>query len=1196
MRHSVNIFWGKSAGECLLALHKYMLRSGEEQVNNFFRSYLYVEEDSDAHFERVIQGEDGDLMLETEKQFALSAIGVELPKFVQDTHRQMITIHNRGDYANLYLCIYVPLLEDVKHVMSFISSIENGGFNYVDIDVICLAGDLCEAISVSYDNGKTLLQLQQETGKGLRLLSDYKKKHSQPHHLLVIQDYQNGGANLSLHLASLTRVLGELSLMMIEDYASVFGNVQPMSDVQTMGLSMLQLDRYYFLEYMLRKTIREIAQRERIEIDKVDINMATKSADDLLRPWITLLQDTYRSEVKQALDMHQTETEIVSRIDDYLAEQFAKMKEDLESYITDEKLSLPEKKAILSAILGQDDILFVNDLYDEELLSFNDLEREPIEQFISTNNYILTHADYALDAILSEGGEAAVYPIDEMRANRIKLRRTIAYIRELNEEQKRLEQQMDMQEHANDCFIGDGGFSIGERTYKLLPQVDDIPLKEQYQPHPTHVASLDLSAQMPRVKDQGGQGACLAFSLTSICEYMYKQMTQQEIDLSEQFLYYIAREKAGKTDLDEGSSLTFAVESLAEKGLCTEDKWIYGKAETAYNIRPSEEAYIDALDRKVAQAMNVAVELDAIRSALSDGHPVVISAKLYDSFGEARTGYVPMPSEEERQSANPEVNRNHAMVIVGYNDEIRAFKVRNSWGEQFGLGGYIYMPYAYITDGSLINYAAILTELRLAQTLTEKYVIAHNEKIRIDIPRLEFDRSDTQTQYGINKILLDDAQASLRILTRIDYDLSRYCLNLKQKLKNPNLRQQLRKTADECYTIDIANKKKELDLALNSKNDELNILERKSRRSFVTYGVIVLLLTAFFITTGVVRHYSSKRADVYTELIKKVTKKEPFNPNASVIDPFSKKGETISVAQMKILKEVYTGVSITMSKCHQWWIVLVAYLVLGVWVLVLIIQYRKARRAIEELYAEQIDRLSNEKGALQRVLNELGIKFFLAGTMLTQFFTIHDQLETKAKILESFLLNTRALVEENEKMLQNMSPDVQPPFIPMLNNDQLDKFFALTVDSLVSGSRLYRFFEGYNISNEAFAEFLIALRKKVGENIAEILKDFSMYKYMSGLERYAYLSTEKRQVVDFLIELDDKSTVFMLCNDNEAINPAKALYLHIEENEEPSWSSTYPRAFSIKPSCVNIQSRFKIILLQLLDLNLSQIEWYKTSN
>ena len=221
------------------------------------------------------------------------------------------------------------------------------------------------------------------------------------------------------------------------------------------------------------------------------------------------------------------------------------------------------------------------------------------------------------------------------------------------------------------------------------------------------------------------------------------------------------------------------------------------------------------------------------------------------------------------------------------------------------------------------------------------------------------------------------------------------------------------------------------------------------------------------------------------------------------------------------------------------------------------------------------------------------MKFHLAGAMLTQFFAINDQLESKSRILESFIYNVRLLAEENIKLLNALSPDVQPPFIPMLKNNELDRYFVNRSDITSRGARLYNFFEGYSISTEAFGNFRVALRKQVENNVNEILNDFSMYKYMSGKDIYSYLSIGKRQITDFLIELDEKSEVFMLCNDTVRINPSKTLYLHTEPNEESAWQSTYRRAFSTPPICVNIDSRFKIILLRLLDMNLNQIEWYK---
>ena len=58
----------------------------------------------------------------------------------------------------------------------------------------------------------------------------------------------------------------------------------------------------------------------------------------------------------------------------------------------------------------------------------------------------------------------------------------------------------------------------------------------------------------------------------------------------------------------------------------------------------------------------------------------------------AKTGMMPMPA------ANEEVKGGHAVAAVGYDDSKNAFIVRNSWNTTWGVKGYFYMPYAYITS------------------------------------------------------------------------------------------------------------------------------------------------------------------------------------------------------------------------------------------------------------------------------------------------------------------------------------------------------------------------------------------------------------------------------------------------------------------------------------------------------------------
>ena len=57
---------------------------------------------------------------------------------------------------------------------------------------------------------------------------------------------------------------------------------------------------------------------------------------------------------------------------------------------------------------------------------------------------------------------------------------------------------------------------------------------------------------------------------------------------------------------------------------------------------------------------------------------------------------VPMPGAESSVGG-------HALVAVGYNDTTQRFVIRNSWGPGKGDQGYYYMPYQYLTTGTLAD-------------------------------------------------------------------------------------------------------------------------------------------------------------------------------------------------------------------------------------------------------------------------------------------------------------------------------------------------------------------------------------------------------------------------------------------------------------------------------------------------------------
>jgi C1A family cysteine protease len=90
--------------------------------------------------------------------------------------------------------------------------------------------------------------------------------------------------------------------------------------------------------------------------------------------------------------------------------------------------------------------------------------------------------------------------------------------------------------------------------------------------------------------------------------------------------------------------------------------------------------------------------LTQFRGCLAHGNPFVFGFRVYECFESdevRRTGEVPMPAAGEQALGG------HAVLAVGYDDAAQRFLVRNSWGSDWGIGGYFTLPYGYLTEPGL---------------------------------------------------------------------------------------------------------------------------------------------------------------------------------------------------------------------------------------------------------------------------------------------------------------------------------------------------------------------------------------------------------------------------------------------------------------------------------------------------------------
>ena len=212
-------------------------------------------------------------------------------------------------------------------------------------------------------------------------------------------------------------------------------------------------------------------------------------------------------------------------------------------------------------------------------------------------------------------------------------------------------------------------------------------------------AVVDLRAKCPPVYNQGQLGSCTANALSGAFEFSRKKEKLKDFMPSRLFLYYNERVLNKTVNSDSGAFIRDGIKTLNVNGICPETEWPYVPAKFA--DKPPKKCYDDALKSTIKSYQRLTnTNLPQLQSCLSEGYPFVFGFTVYQSFESpevASSGMLAMPNPKEK------VVGGHAVMAVGYDDSKQCFLIRNSWGADWGLKGYFYMPYGYITSSHLCD-------------------------------------------------------------------------------------------------------------------------------------------------------------------------------------------------------------------------------------------------------------------------------------------------------------------------------------------------------------------------------------------------------------------------------------------------------------------------------------------------------------
>ena len=1232
--HNLHILLGNGAEQNICRIKEYVSKYGNEHVDelgavatDYLQFLLYS---NDCRFYRAMHDTSADSfvsgiedsykveLIPEGDSFAGEGAEAKLEHFFTKLFKQSVNLNRPGD-KHMHICMHVPMYEDGAWAMGeqLLSAITATGANFT-VDLVIMGHDLAH---LTIKDEKRLI----EEYESLRLTSKstlqtiikckVEQRYSKLNSVILVQNENMSGLALNLTNESFTNLMGEYALATTTSYNDIYtlnflGETMTERPVLGLGLSMLNFDRYYFVQYMLRKAYVHILDREKVTDESVDINKASNIVQRALKDNIGIFSRLYNNVVLPMRNERKLSNEdIVAEIAPIIDAEIKRVEQEVLSFIDDDTLSLPEKRATLAQLLGEDDILLQGVLFNDKQLILSDCRNDILSLFVNANNELAKTPEEALDkyaqpirshALLSDEEGVAVTSAD-IRVERIRgVRNDIKvgtdYVRRQESVLADLERNIQQATESQKCLTPDG-FVFQGQTYRLLPKNIERPLEEDYVPMVGNLPSdVDLRQYFTAVKDQGQLGSCTSFASVSVYEYIVRRNSGKEVDLSEMFVYYNAHRRS-ETPEDEGTSIYDTIKAMGEDGICLEKFHPYKEDGIQ---APTEEAISDAATRKVTKALNVKCSLNDIKSAVAQGYPVIIALEVFEGLNSS-TGFVVRPTDEERAASD---DNSHAMVICGYSDPEKVFIVRNSWGVRFGDKGYCYIPYSYITDPELMHQATIITQISEA----EIKALPDSNKASVS-----FNKSDANVQAAILRTLVDEERENIKYLTAQHDELMQDYFKLEAELGKSRNRKELCEGTQSRLKWEIERLEEHKAKLSDERIERLRDVD--SVVSFTTLNTFSIssISAVFLAIISFILMWNIDGISIFTNLVWTcaifaictsfiaryivVSKLEPLVPNKLQEQLTSQKSVIYIWGAIIVLLIIVWGSLNLYEKPLGWFILGVITTIVSITPVVLsYIFHRRVRREIDLGYKDKITQIANNIDLREIEHSLLPIKMETAGMILDKLTRLISNLNSKYYNMRSYVDNLRVWRKENAEAV-NMQPVNRQPFMSLIKNECLDVYFNKHKEDLTSDIRLYKLFrDNYSVDEQQVTTFKRNLKERLAKSLWSKVTDFSVYDHVTGARKFEYVDSEYVNIGQLLKMVDDNSEIFinttmrMYGSNSQYANCKLLLRSAPGLNGERNWDNNVQSYFSTKPQMFDLSSDYKIVVIRLEGLSPDELD------
>jgi C1A family cysteine protease len=244
---------------------------------------------------------------------------------------------------------------------------------------------------------------------------------------------------------------------------------------------------------------------------------------------------------------------------------------------------------------------------------------------------------------------------------------------------------LDLGDHRDYAF-GQSSIEALLRILKIRKRREDLP------------AAVDWREYCGPIEDQGEFSTSTAHASVALLQQFERRASGRMLRLSRMFAHQCAcrQEKVG---CDSGISLRAMLKAMVRSGVPPEEYWPYDALHASRE--PDGFAYSFHRDFRTIRYLRLDPHdsvpddtLERLKRVLAAGFPFVFGFPVCTSVGSAPE--IPYPT------AADSVLCGQAVVAVGYDDKLRvrsdkgALLVRNSWGADWGDGGFGWLPYNYV--------------------------------------------------------------------------------------------------------------------------------------------------------------------------------------------------------------------------------------------------------------------------------------------------------------------------------------------------------------------------------------------------------------------------------------------------------------------------------------------------------------------